>query len=222
MAKEFVEEVVGIPLSVGSVSNIEKELTETLQPVMEEIETEAQKAPRGNADETSFGIGKGKTGWLWVLATERAVLFRLYTSRKREWAEKLLGKFEGILTSDRWGGYARYPEEKHQLCWAHLLRDFKAMSESGAYGEAIGKALRKEANGMFRLWHRFKKWKENREKVGVKVSMTVLESQLQRIRDRIKTLLRKGAELKVPKSGPILKVEPQLWVFTKWRSDFCL
>jgi transposase len=60
MTKEFVQEVVGIPLSVGSVSNIEKELTETMIPVMEEIETAVENARQGNADETSFGMKNGK------------------------------------------------------------------------------------------------------------------------------------------------------------------
>jgi transposase len=215
MAREFLQEVVGIPISVGSISNIEKELAETMSEVMEEIETVAHNAAHGNADETSFGMENGKTGWLWVLVTQYAVVFRLFVGRGQEWASKLLGKFGGILTSDRWCGYNLYPQEKHQLCWAHLARDFKAMCESGAYGEAIGKALRKEAKLMFRLWHRFKRWKSNQEKAGVQVSMTVLETQMHKIRARIKALLEKGAELGVPKCGPILKVEPLLWVFTE-------
>lgn len=94
-----------------------------------------------------------------MLATQRAVLFCLFEGRGQKWASQLLGKFEGILTSDRWSGYNLYPREKHQLCWARLLRDFRAMSESGPNGEAIGKALRKEAKLMFRLWRRFKIWK---------------------------------------------------------------
>jgi hypothetical protein len=59
MAKEFVQEVVGIPLSVGSVSNIEKELTERMEPVMEEIETVVGNARQGNADETSVACRRG-------------------------------------------------------------------------------------------------------------------------------------------------------------------
>ncbi|MDR1490473.1 MAG: IS66 family transposase, partial [Desulfovibrio sp.] len=152
MTAMFINEVLGIPISVGSVSNLEKELTETAIPVMEEIETVAQNAEQGNADETGYSLKSGKQGWLWVLVTPFAVLFRLFEGRGQEYASRLLGKFDGILTSDRWCGYNQYPLEKRQLCWAHILRDFKAMIESGADGEAIGTALRKEANAMFRLW----------------------------------------------------------------------
>ena len=45
--------------------------------------------------------------------------------------------------------------------------------------------------------------------------MTVLESQMQAIRTRIKVLLEEGAKRGVPKCGTILKVESLLWTFTK-------
>jgi len=174
-AARFIEDFTGIPISEGSVSNLEKELTEAVQPVMKEIENAAQTAKQGNADETGIGKKNGKQGWLWVLVTPIAVLFRLLGGRGQEYASILLGGFKGILTSDRWSGYSHYPKEKHQYCWSHLLRDFKAMTGTGADGEAIGTALRKEGRTMFRLWHRFKKWKSNQERTGIKVSMTALE-----------------------------------------------
>jgi transposase len=213
--KLFIEDVIGVPISVGSVSNLENEMTQAAVPVTAEIEVMAQKAEQGNADETGFGTKNGKQGWLWVFVTPCAVLFRLYLGRGQEWASKLFGCFAGILTSDRWCGYNHYPLEKRQLCWAHLIRDFKAMRESGPEGEAIGIALRKEAHSMFRMWHRFKKWKVNQEKQGIQVSMTVLESQLHTIRDRVRSLLEVGTKRGVPKCGTILKVEPLLWTFTQ-------
>jgi hypothetical protein len=89
------------------------------------------------------------------------------------------------------------------------------MCTTGAEGEAIGMALRKEARAMFRLWHRFKKWKNHQESKRISVSMTVLESQIQATRVRVKVLLEEGAKRGVPKCGTILKVEPLLWRFTQ-------
>ena len=215
MAKLFIEEITGVPISVGSISNLENEMTQAAQTVMEEIEASAQSASHGNVDETGFGVKNGQQCWLWVLATPYAVLFRLFLGRGQEWASQLLGCFTGILTSDRWCGYNHYPSEKRQLCWAHLIRDFKAMCTTGPEGEAIGTALRKEAQAMFILWHRFKKWKSRQESKGVTVSMTVLESQLHSIRVRVKALLVEGAKRGVPKCRTILKVEPLLWRFTQ-------
>jgi len=214
-AKLFVEEVLGVPISSGSVSNLEKEMTYAMQPAMEEIEMMAHNASSGNADETGFGMKNGQQGWLWVLVTEYAVLFRLFSGRGQAYASQLFGCFEGILTTDRWCGYNHYPSERRQLCWAHLIRDFKSMCENGPEAEAIGKALRKASQLMYRMWHRFKIWKCNEEKRGVKISMTVLESRLQAIRARIKALLEEGAKRGVPKCGTILKVEPLLWTFTQ-------
>ena len=182
---------------------------------MEEIEKAAQNAEHGNVDETGFGMHNGKQGWLWVLATPCAVLFRLFLGRGQKFATKLLGCFEGTLTSDRWCGYNKYPSYKRQLCWAHLIRDFKSMCASGPEGEAIGKALKKEARSMFRLWHRFKRWKENQERQGINVSMTVFESQVKAIRVRVKALLKEGAKRNVPKCEMTMKVEPLLWTFTQ-------
>ena len=215
MTKLFIEDVAGIPISVGSVSNLEKEMTQASMPVMEEIEAMAQKAQQGNADETGFKIKNGQQGWLWVLVTPLAVLFRLFLGRGQEYASKLLGIFEGILTSDRWCGYNHYPSEKRQLCWAHLLRDFKSMTESGQAGEAIGIALRKAARLMFKLWHHFKKRKANQPQERVQEMMEELESQMQPIQARVKALLEEGAKRDVPKCGTILKVEKLLWTFTK-------
>ena len=217
MTKLFIENVTGVPISVGSVSNLEKEVTKAVAPVMEKIEMAAQSASRGNADETGFGMKGTKQGWLWVLTTPHAVLFRLYPGRGQKWAGKLLGDFEGILTSDRWSGYNQYPSEKRQVCWAHLVRDFKSMTGSSAAGSAIGKSLKKEAKLMFRLWHRFKRWKEVQESKGIRVSMTVLESQMQSVRDRVRVLLKEGVKSGVPKSGTMLKAEPMMWTFTKER-----
>jgi Zn finger protein HypA/HybF involved in hydrogenase expression len=214
-AAMYFNEVVRIPISVGSLSNLEKEMTEAALPVMEEIETVAQSAVQGNVDETGFGLEKGKQGWLWVLVTPLAVLFRLYVGRGQKWASKLLGEFDGILTSDRWTGYNHYPAEKRQLCWAHLIRDFRAMCEAGPDGEAVGKGLGEAAKRMFRMWHRFRKWEANQESAGVKISMTVLESQMTAVRKRIKALLIEGALRGVPKCASILKAEPLLWIFTR-------
>jgi transposase len=215
MAKLFIEEVMRIPISVGSVSNLEKEMTHAAIPVMEEIEMDAQGACDGNVDETGIGMKHREQGWLWVLVTKYADLFRLYPGRGQECASKLLGYFVGILTSDRWSGYNHYLSCKRQLCWAHLIRDFKSMCTHSAEGEAVGKGLLKATRPMFKMRHRFKKRKNKQEKQGIKVSMTEFESRLKTIRHRIKALLEEGAKRGVPKSGMILKVEPLLWTFTQ-------
>lgn len=215
IARVFIENVTGIPISVGSLSNQEKEITAASVAVMQEIETMAQNASRGNVDETCFGLKNGQSGWLWVLSTPMAVLFRLYEGRGSQYATRLLGKFDGILTSDRWGGYNKYPHQKRQLCWAHLIRDFRAVEDIGSKGEIIGRGLRKASHSMFYRWHRFKHWKQERESQGATVLMQGFAEHMEALRHRIRDLLKKGSTYGIPKCKAILKVEPLLWTFTE-------
>lgn len=214
-ARMFLENLCGIPISVGSVSHLEREFTEATVPMMEEIKAVAQSSYLGNVDETGFGLTRGRPGWLWVFVTPMAVLFRLYAGRGRVWAERLLGCFEGILTSDRWHAYKIYPAEKRQVCWAHLIRDFRAMEGAGSAGEAIGGGLRKQARDLFRLWHRFKKWKAKREAQGATVSMEGFAKQLAPVRKRVLSLLEEGERRGVSKCKGILQIEPLLWTFSE-------
>lgn len=211
MTQMLLDRLFEVPVSLGTVSKLEEELTEASSAVMEKIEEKAQGASQGNADETGFGLANGKNGWLWVLVTPLAVLFRLFTNRTQECAKRLLGKFAGILTTDRYNAYKYYPGEKHQLCWAHVKRDFKAMCGAGSDGARIGQALLKEVRLVFRCWHRFKQWRSHQGNV----SLTSLAAQMGPYRRRILALLEEGEKLKVPKCGSILKVEEQLWTFTQ-------
>ena len=209
MARMLMNSLFDVPMSLGTVSKLEEELTAAAEPVMTAIEKAAQNAPRGNADETGFARKNGKPGWLWVLVTPVAILFRLFANRTQECATRLLGTFAGVLTTDRYNGYNKY-SGKRQLCWAHLKRDFKAMSESGTNGKRIGLALLRETRLMFLCWHRFQRWRSHQKNV----SITSLESQLAACRRRMSALLEEGAALGVPKCKTILKAEPLLWTFT--------
>lgn len=73
--------------------------------------------------------------------------------RTQEAARKLLGDFVGILVSDRWGGYNFY-EYLRQLCWAHLTRDFKAISEAKGRLGKIGEELHALAKQILKLRRR--------------------------------------------------------------------
>ncbi len=64
-----------------------------------------------------------------------AAVFMVHAERGQKAARKLLGAFCGTLNSDRWGGYNFFCGIR-QICWAHLKRDFKAISEAK---DAIGK-----------------------------------------------------------------------------------
>ena len=54
--------------------------------------------------------------------------------------DALLGAdFTGVVGSDRWSAYSRFPAEQRAICWAHLKRDFQALVDRGGEAEPIGR-----------------------------------------------------------------------------------
>lgn len=50
------------------------------------------------------------------------------------WGEQ----FAGVVGSDRWSAYSRFPAERRALCSAHLKRDGQALVDRGGDAERIG------------------------------------------------------------------------------------
>jgi len=72
-------------------------------------------------DETGWKVGK-RSCYTWAFSTAMHVLFRCGVGRGKAEAEKVIGQFfAGVGVTD---DYAAYKSlfNKHQLCWAHLIR----------------------------------------------------------------------------------------------------
>ncbi len=68
--------------------------------------------------------------------------------------DALLGAaFAGVVGSDRWSAYSRFPAERRALCYAHLKRDFQALADRGGEAEPIGRWGLAEIERLFALWH---------------------------------------------------------------------
>ena len=64
--------------------------------------------------------------------------------------------FAGLVGSDRWSVYGRFPAERRALCYAHLKRDFQALVDRRGEAESIGRRGLAELERLFGLWHRFR------------------------------------------------------------------
>jgi transposase len=62
----------------------------------------------------------------------------LHAATDRDHAKNLLADTKAIVTSDRWWAYTHLPLARRQICWAHLLRDFKAHAEGLAAEKEFG------------------------------------------------------------------------------------
>jgi transposase len=89
------------------------------------------------------------------MVTAVATVYQIVTGRNRDELRKLLGQgYRRVLTSDRHKVYDHLDEERHQLCWSHLRRDFQAMVDRGNAGSEIGKELLELSGQMLGWWKR--------------------------------------------------------------------
>lgn len=148
-AKALVSSLLGVKLSLGSVSNIERTVSDALE-VNEEVLAYVRKQGILNLDETGWSESR-KRAWLWTAVSERVTAFRIARSRGGVVAREMLGEaFSGTVGCDRWGGYKRL--DIRQLCWSHLKRDVQGFVDREGIGGQIGALLQVQIDKMFR-WY---------------------------------------------------------------------
>lgn len=210
---EALSDMVGVKLSVGSVSNLEQEMSAALQTPMAEAEQYVRQADMVNVDETGWkqGVKRGRAAraWLWVFATALVVVFRIATSRGGQVARHVLGQdFTGWLISDRWSAYDWYDPGLRQLCWSHLTRDFQGFIDRGGTGGRIGRKLMAERNRMFKWWHRVRDGTLARK---------TFQRRMRKVEQTVGELLRQAQAYAEKKTAgmakQILKLEKCLWTF---------
>jgi transposase len=114
-----------LPISLGSVVNLQQVASAALAPAHAEVQEAVTSSEQANVDETSWHEGQKKP-WLWVAVTSLAVLFRVQYGRGRAQLALLLGTvFAGLVTSDRLSAYNSIEVARRQLCLAHLVRNFR-------------------------------------------------------------------------------------------------
>src|SRR5881296_2127696 len=207
---QVMDEVCGVPMSVGTISPLEQATTEALAAPVEEARTYVQEQEVAHLDETSWRQG-GKRAWLWVAVTSLVTVFVVRLSRGGHVARALLGEtFSGILVTDRYSGYNWYPVRWRQLCWAHLLRDFEAMRDRGGQSQELGETLLAQAHQMFTWWHRVREGTLQR---------STFRAYMSPLRREVERLLDVGSRGGVPKTAgtcrDILKRRAALWTFVQ-------
>jgi transposase len=143
-----------IPMSLGTVSNAEKIVSQSLEAPFEETREYIKHQPVAHADETSHKK-KGNKMWMWLAATAFVAVFIIRDTRSAKEEKDLLGEqFRGILISDRWSAYTWVKSSFRQFCWAHLIRDFIKISERSAKAGRTADNILDSVKRMFRLWWR--------------------------------------------------------------------
>jgi transposase len=212
VSKRGVEEITAnlfdAPVSLGTVANLEQEVSAALAAPHEEALQAVRAAAVKHADETSWKLA-GKLCWLWAAAMTSVVAFVIHAKRGAVGLAALLGQaISGILCSDRWSVYERVPPERRQICWAHLKRDFQKIIDRGGPSVGLGRAGQRLIKKVFAAWHAFQDGQLTRKQ---------LEATLDPVVQRMNLVLVEGWLGDDPTASTfcnnILKIEPALWTF---------
>ena len=211
MGKRLVQQLLrdswGIEVALGTISKMEQQVSNALAPAVDDALAYVREQHVLHQDETSWREGTSKA-WLWVTATQCVTVFRVAARRAAEVSKQLLEGFAQFLVTDRLASYAWYAAELRQVCWAHLIRDFRAIAERSGTSGKLGLRLLGQAREMFVLWYRIRDGTLSRR--GFQLKMRKIEA-------RVGRLLRQGCQCGHAKTEgtalEILKVEGCLWTF---------
>ncbi len=206
--EEIAETVFGAPISLGTVANLEQEVSAALAPAHQQALEAVRQADVKFADETSWKLW-GKLCWLWAAATADVAVFVIHAKRSAVGLAALLGEeIDGILHSDRWNVYLQVPAERRQLCWAHLKRDFQKVVDCGGPSVFVGHRGLRIVKELFAAWHAFQQGKVTRRK---------LQTMIEPLQRRLTKALMEGAfgdDARVAKfCDNVLTLESALWTF---------
>ncbi|MFO2484818.1 transposase [Legionella pneumophila serogroup 9] len=118
MVHAWFSDVYKMPLCLlGSVSNIEHTLSQSLQEIHQDIKEQVQTSTAIHLDETGHKECN-KNGWAWIMSTLEATYFKLAPSHGRKIAKELIGDFRShIYVTDLYSAYDFLPDEKTgELC----------------------------------------------------------------------------------------------------------
>lgn len=96
----FVEHVLGVPISQGSLAKMQRWFQESLEPSYQQWLAYVQQPGVRCVDETTYCID-GIKYWLWVATSDQVCALLLAPTRSAAELKQLLGEnFQGILSSD--------------------------------------------------------------------------------------------------------------------------
>jgi transposase len=200
--RQLLQDLWQVRLSLGAVVRQEQAQSAALAPGVEEAQAAVQQAAVVNLDETGWRQEQGRA-WLWTVVTAALTVFRISRRRSGTVVDGLLGAgYAGVVGSDRWSAYRRFPAERRALCWAHLKRAFQGLVDRGGEAEPIGRWGLAEIERLFALWHRFRAGEFDRPE---------LRRRLVPLQARLGRLLQHGQENPDHKAAGLCRELTKWW-----------
>ena len=129
--KQFMEGVVGIRMSTGTLKNKLFCLRETIKPAVKWICGKVKCLPLLHCDETGWRV-EGSLHWLHCCCDQNWTYHFVHKNRGKKAMEEMgvLPEYTGILETDCWSAYFQYTDASHALCNAHLARELVYAAEN--------------------------------------------------------------------------------------------
>ncbi|MGH2743044.1 MAG: IS66 family transposase [Pseudonocardiaceae bacterium] len=206
---DLCSELFGVQVAVGTVDAIVQRSGAALREPQERLCDAVRGSSVVCVDETGWKQA-GEQRFLWGAFSDEAAALRVAPSRHREEAEELLADTEAIVCSDRWWAYDHLDPARRQVCWSHLLRDFRYHAESPlTHQSEFGRACLRIADAVFSAWREFQCSEDRRR---LQREVRPLERELRALceeakRKSVKTRYHRGI------ARNLTKVWPALWSF---------
>jgi transposase len=206
----IMKDIFNLNISVGSISNSEARVTLRCKEAYEQVEEEVRASKILHIDETGH-YTKGKLGWCWMFTNNQASVIKLADTRAAKFLENsTFSDYKNLVVTDRYGVYNHFSDEKRQICWAHLLRDFERLSNSwNKEVKCLGNCLKDATVGLFTL---------NKHMLKGEIDVPKFISRAKELRrymwyclTKISYILEGKVSSRVVKG--IMKAEPMMWKF---------
>lgn len=128
-ACEILGDLLGAPLSEGTLASLLERCAATLQPVEEQIKQALISAEVLHQDETGLYVS-GQRQWLHVSCTDQLTHYAVHARRGKVALDAIdiLPQFAGTSVHDGWRAYFHYAC-CHALCVVHLLRELTYLAQ---------------------------------------------------------------------------------------------
>lgn len=204
---EFVGSVWGVNISLGTVSSLEGLVTDAIRGAHSEVHATIQSEETAGADDTGWRQNN-QYACLWVFTSQHLTYYQITADKSAESAAKVLGKFNGVLTSDR-AKNLDFFKGWRQTCWAHLDRHFLAISERSGIATQVGLDAMAVHDQVSHIWHRFK---------NDLIDADQLFDELKAPREELEAILQRGADFADSRTAStcrnLLGIYDRLWTFS--------
>ena len=137
--QNVLKDTYQIQISQGEIAKILNREAIHLRPFYEQLKVKIRGEPGIHLDETSWKLlidGSNTYSWVMSGTESKENVFLIGESRGKGNVEKLISEnFNGFVITDDYGAYRKL--NKHQLCWAHLIRKWRDVATSSELEENI-------------------------------------------------------------------------------------